>query len=170
MRSRRISRSLLWIFASHGSKSADVRPSAIGQQSVLSIGLIDQPRREQDFLAEPVHVVVVCPWTAARFGVAQRLGLPTHRGQRFDGPALVRPDLITAEQVDDLLVTLRSVESAQASGRAVKVASRVLIRAERQASDADKPVGPNRRKLLRSAELSPMVGKSFDIWHLVGLV
>ena len=66
-------------------------PSSIGAAEA-SVGLIDQAQGTQDLLAGFVDIVVVRPWTATGLGIADCLGLPSHRREPVYRPPLVRPD------------------------------------------------------------------------------
>jgi hypothetical protein len=106
----------------------------------------------------------------ASLGIADRLGFLAHRRKRLHRPALVGPDLLLTYELDDLLVPLRVVQRTQARRRAAKEAAYAFVGAERQSRDADQLLGPRRREFLARAQLTPVVAKLLNVWHLVGLV
>ena len=104
-------------------------------------------------LARGIDLVVARPWAPARLGVAQRLCALALRRDGFHGPALVRPDSVDAQNVNDLVEPPCSMKSAQARGGAMKVSTKLLVRTEDLARDRDEPIRPRRRKLFGPTEV-----------------
>src|SRR5581483_800028 len=85
----------------------------------------------------------------------------------LDRPALVRPDGLGLEQLDDLRVALAPVECTQAGRGPMEVPAPTPVGPERHPRGAKQPVGPDRGNLLRCAEVAPVVGERLDVRHLV---
>jgi len=87
---------------------------------------IDEPvNRFPDFVRRMVRrLKVLCP----TFGEADRLRLVVHRAEGLHGSALVWPEGLVLQDVEDLGVAIGAVEGGKARGRAVEVAAQVFCR------------------------------------------
>jgi hypothetical protein len=118
------------------AESREVGATAAHPHPVARVRFFDEAGREKDLLAEGVDIAIRGPGAAARLGVPDRLGLLPEGGERLHSPALVGPDGVDLEDIDDLRVALRAVERAEARGGTVEVTAQVYPDLERESSSS----------------------------------
>jgi len=124
-----LARLLVRILLRHRAAAGEVRAAAVGADAVAPGGLVDEPARQEDLLAQRVDVAVGRPRARQDSAYWMASAFLAHRRERLHRPALVRPDDPAGrDQLDDLLVAFGRKERAEAGRRAVEVFASAPVR------------------------------------------
>jgi len=131
---------LLRVLPGNGAEGGEIRPRPVRPKPVARVRVVDEAGGEEHLLAERVDVAVARPGPARALGEPDRLGPLVQDTEGLHRPALVGPEGLGLQHVDELAVALCAVEGGKARGRAVEVAPQALVGTQRHPGNAEKLV------------------------------